>query len=120
MRAAEFEQVFALYNPDPADDPLGSGTAPGSTFTVDGLSPAAAGAVVGRIEFPVVDGLLRETCVDAELVMPRDLNLDGVVDSNSRAGDYAILPVRIVVEWASRTGRQGRRSLVTYAMFSPL
>lgn len=120
IRAEDFEQVFALYNADPADDPGGPGTAPGHTFAIDGLLPATAGGVVGRIDFPVVNGALRETFVDELLVMPRDLNCDGVVDGNDRALDYAILPVRVHVEWASKTGRHGKRSLDTYAMFSPL
>ncbi|MBK7875515.1 MAG: type II secretion system protein [Planctomycetes bacterium] len=120
MKAEDFEDVFALYNADPTDDPGGPGTAPGNTFSVEGLAPATTGAIVGRIDFPVVDGTLRETATDETLVMPRDLNGDGVIDAASRANDYLLLPVRVRIEWASATGRRGRRSLDTYAMFSPL
>ncbi|MBI5363196.1 MAG: type II secretion system protein [Planctomycetes bacterium] len=120
MRAEDFDKVFALYNADPTDDPGGPGTAPGNTFTIDGLLPSTTGGVVGRIDFPIVNGAPRETFVDEMLGLPRDLNCDGFVDGNSRALDYAILPFRVHVEWASKTGRQGKRSLDTYAMFSPL
>lgn len=60
MRNEDFEQVFALYNADPADDPAGPGTAPGHRFQVESLDPlpAAADGCVGEVELP------------AELVQP--------------------------------------------------
>lgn len=120
MKAADFRQVFALYDADPSNDPGGPGTAPGATFEVEGLQPSTTGGVVGRIEFPVSNGGLRETVVDEGLVMPRDLNGDGVVDSADHSGDYILLPVRLHLEWKSSTGRAGRRTFDVYAMFSPL
>lgn len=56
LRNAPFEDVFALYNDDPTDDPLGEGTAPGGSYAVEGLVPLD-GAPDGRvlwIEFPTV------------------------------------------------------------------
>ena len=44
MHNRPFEDVFALYNPDPADDPGGVGTAPGSRFAVVGLEPLPGSA----------------------------------------------------------------------------
>ena len=37
MRDNPFGDIFALYNPDPSDDPGGAGTAPGNLFEVTGL-----------------------------------------------------------------------------------
>ena len=56
MRNEDLEEVFALYNEDPFDDPGGPGTAPGSTFQVDALALATGGpAGIGEVIFPVVD-----------------------------------------------------------------
>ncbi len=54
MRNEDFEQVFALYNADPTDDPAGPGTAPGHRFPVESLDPlpAAADGCVGEVELP--------------------------------------------------------------------
>jgi prepilin-type N-terminal cleavage/methylation domain-containing protein len=120
MKATEFEQLFASFNADPNDDPGGVGTAPGATFAVPGLAPSAVGGSVGVIEFPTIGNQLREDVIDAALVMPRDLNGDGLVDGANHAADYAILPIRIRVTWSSRYGRAGVRTLDTYAMYSPL
>lgn len=120
MKAGEFRDIYALYNANPADDPGGPGTAPGCTFAIPGLAPATVGGSVGRIEFPTLGDELREDVIDAALVMPRDLNGDGLVDGANHAGDYAILPIRVRVQWASRYGRAGVRTLDTYAMYSPL
>ncbi len=37
MRDNPFHDIFALYNPDPSDDPDGAGSAPGNLFVVEGL-----------------------------------------------------------------------------------
>jgi prepilin-type N-terminal cleavage/methylation domain-containing protein len=105
LRSEPLEDVFALYNADPSDDPGGKGSAPGSHFTVDELS-ANEGATVstGTIAFPSVNGELREDFVDAELGMPRDLNGDRDIDADDHSGDYGILPVRIQIDWSGRTG----------------
>lgn len=102
----EFDRLFATYNATAADDPDGPGTAPGSAFAVPGLTPARddPDGFVGRIEMCEVDGALREDQDDATLGTPRDLDFDGVIDATDHAGDYLVLPVRIVVEWVSSAG----------------
>jgi hypothetical protein len=52
---------------------------------------------------------LREDVVDAGLGMPRDLNLDGVIDALDHSGDYRILPVRVLVEWTGMSGNRTHR-----------
>jgi len=107
LRSEPFEDVFALYNATPDDDPGGKGTAPGSQFTVAELS-AAEGALVsmGTIGFPSVNGALREDFIDPALGMPRDLNGDLAIDGGDHAGDYGILPIRIQINWSGRTGNR--------------
>ena len=101
MRIHELTEVFARFNADPADDPDGAGTAPGQNFQVEGLSPRAGDAdgMCGRIRFPG-DGIdLREDVNDGQLGMPRDLNLDGVVETVDVSDSYVILPVEVRIEW---------------------
>ena len=104
MRSQPFEQVWALYNADPTDDPGGVGTAPGADFAVAGLAPIPGDAdgFVGRVVFPEFDGELREDVVDDRLGMPRDLDLDGVVDGVDHADDFRVLPVLVRVEWRGK------------------
>ena len=102
IRSADPALVFALYNDDPNDDPAGVGTAPGSGFDVPGLSarPDDLDGRVGRVFFPVdAGGTLREDTLLSSLDMPRDLNLDGIIDANNRAADYALLPVGVALDW---------------------
>lgn len=133
LNAMEFSELYARFNETPDDDPAtplggllggggllsgltgGTGTeTPPYVFVVDGLEPAP-GAVDGNhglISFPSVpDGLggyeLREDVDMPELGMPRDLNLDGVVDGLDHSGDYRILPVMARVSWIS--GRRPRQ-----------
>lgn len=89
---------------------VGSPTAPGSTFVVEGLS-SVDGPVVGRIEFPEHEDetgqrRLYEGYSDEGLGMPygRDLDGDGTIAGFIGARDYRILPVRIIIEWQSHTG----------------
>jgi prepilin-type N-terminal cleavage/methylation domain-containing protein len=112
LRATPFGEIFATWDADPADDPGGPGSARGAGFAAFPLLPQAGDpdGLVGRVELPAVGGELREDVVDAELGMPRDLNLDGVIDAADHAGDYEILPFRVVLEW--RNAAQARR-LVT-------
>lgn len=106
----EFGELWATYNADPSDDPRGTGTAPGARFAVEGLKPIASrkDGLQGRIEFPTLTTSgrfeLREDMQDERLGMPRDLNGDGVIDTADHAGDYDVLPIRIVVEWQSARG----------------
>lgn len=118
MRNHPFEDVFALYNADPNDDPGGAGTAPGPNFAVPELAPTTAGGFVGSISFPTTAGVLREDTVDADLGMPRDLNADGVVDANSRADDYVLLPIRVRLTWVPRNARTGQRTFEMYTMYA--
>jgi hypothetical protein len=60
-RAAR-DQVVALFDADPANDPGGPGTAPGARFAVAGLAPVAMGQFVGAFEFPMLDGASPRTC----------------------------------------------------------
>ncbi len=119
MQTLPFGDVFQTYNADPADDPLGPGTAPGAGFDVRGLTVRTGDpdGRVGRILFPTETigagpaQALREDVVDPRLGMDeagRDLNGDGAVDGLDHAQDYAVLPLRIIVEW---TGAGGDRQL---------
>jgi len=104
MRATPAAERFATFNADPLDDPDGEGTAPGRFFAVEGLSlvEGDVDGFAGEVQFPVVDGVLREDSTDDRLGMPRDLNGDTLIDDQSRAHDYAILPVRVRVEYRMR------------------
>jgi len=111
LRSENFAEVFARYNSDPADDPGGPGTAPGSRFAVANLdeAPDSPDGFEGEVVFPIVvdpvAGLqLREDQVDRALGLPRDLSGDCVVDDQDHSTDYFVLPVRITVRWKGRTG----------------
>ena len=120
MRNRPFDEVYALYNADPADDPGGAGTAPGNRFTVPGLAPLVADGFVGEVQFPEIGGELREDVADDMFGMPRDLNGDELVDGGDHSADRIILPLRIRIEWATRSGKGGRRSFAMYTMFADL
>jgi len=119
MHSRPFQELFALYNPNPDDDPDGPGTAPGRHFAVDGLDPTAGDAdgFVGRVILPVQSGKLRESVEMEELSMPRDLNGDLKIDDQNHAGDYIVLPVTVRVEWK---GRGGDRSFEMSTMLANL
>lgn len=108
LRAAPFIDVFALYDSNAANDPLGPGTAPGPTFAVPGLEPIVepGGAVrpIGRIILPETRGQLREDADEPDLGLPRDLNGDLIVDSLDHVGDYLLLPAIVRIEWSGRHG----------------
>jgi len=112
LQGVTFSQIFAAYNDDAADDVGLTVPASGAGFEVAGLTPqfGDADGMSGRISFPVEDGgpagVLREDLVDARFGMPRDLNLDGVIDAADHSDDYVLLPVRVQVEWRSPTGNQ--------------
>jgi hypothetical protein len=101
MRGEAFEQLFARYDANPADDPGGAGSAPGKDFAITGLAPAAGDAdgMCGEILFPTIRSALREDVDDAALSMPRDLNGDGAIDAADHKGDYRILPVHLRATW---------------------
>ncbi len=120
IRAQPIDQVLALYDADPANDPDGAGTAPGATFAVEGLTPSAGGAAVGRIEFPLVDGRLAEDLVDDMFGFPRDINGDGAIDALDHRADWVLLPVRVRVEWTPRGGAGSTREFEIYTMLPRL
>lgn len=99
--------VFSTFNTVTTDDPYGAATAPGSIFSIQ-MKPAAiqVSGMTGTIIFPENLGELREDMKDPNLGMPRDLNGDGVIDSDNHAKDYLLLPVRIRVEWRGMTGER--------------
>lgn len=114
LSSETFEELFARYNSDPADDPIFAGSGPGPNFAVDGLDAQAGDAdgLPGRVLLPESAGaLLLETLVDSSFGMPRDLDGSGGVDAADHADDYILLPVRVRIEW---TGKSGDR-FVEYA-----
>lgn len=106
VKSTPFREVFATFNANPADDPGGAGTAPGAAFTARSLRPIPGDAdgLVGEIIFPTVAGALREDVVDPRISMPRDLDLDGVIDAVDHAADYAVLPFVVRVAWRGPMG----------------
>jgi len=111
IKAQPFDEVFRLYNDDPEDDPGGAGTADGGHFAVAGLDARAddADGFVGRVLLPLDDAapeVLRENLFSVPLGTPRDLDLDGVIDGLDHAGDYALLPVVVRIDWRGAAGRR--------------
>jgi len=106
MHKADFGQLFALYNHEPADDPQGESTAPGPHFEVPGLTARAGDSdgFVGEIVFSTPAPPLLENAQDSRLGLPRDLDGDHVVDGEDHSTDYIVLPVSLRLEWASRAG----------------
>tara|TARA_R110002072_G_scaffold65778_19_gene162322 strand:+ start:3860 stop:4384 length:525 start_codon:yes stop_codon:yes gene_type:complete len=119
MRAHPFSDLHALYNDDPADDPGGAGTAPGSGFVAVGLDPITddADGLVGRILLPSMGATMFEHLEVADLGMPRDLDGDLQIDRDDHAQDYMILPVKVFIEWE---GGSGRRVFEMSTMFSEM
>lgn len=105
MQDAEFSDLLALYNADPSDDPVGV-SAPGASFTVEGLTPAMddTDGIVGAVEFPLTGVKLLEDAEIPEFGLPRDLDGSGDIDDVDHASDYALLPVRITVRWRTDGG----------------
>jgi len=124
MRNEELEDIFALYNADPLDDPAGPGTAPGWRFDIEGFDPieASPDQMVGTISFPTITPVggvaqLREDTVDEDLGMPRDLSGDSIIDDKDHALDYVILPIKVEVDWL---GRYGARHVEFFTMFAEI
>jgi hypothetical protein len=119
LRSVPHRDRFARFNADPTDDPDGAGTSPGCFFSVDGLQPIEGDADgwVGEYLFPTTEGKLREDGFDEQLGIPRDLNGDTLIDELDHAGDYAILPVAVRIQWAGITGP---RSMTLYTMLVDL
>ena len=65
--------------------------------------------MAGRIVMPAlvgVPGELREDLNDADLGLPRDLSGDGIWDADDHSVDYQLLPVRVLIEWKSKSGNR--------------
>lgn len=109
LRSVPLADVFVLYNAFPGDDPMGPGTAPGSTFAIPGLDPVDGAVAVGSILFPTPAGrpdVLRENLDAPEFAMPLDLDGDGAISGGNVADAYVQLPVRIQVRWTGTYGDQ--------------
>lgn len=107
LQAAEFENVFELYDSDPGNDPDGPGTGPGNSFEVTGLDTLVddADGAAGEIVFPEgAPGVLREDIQLPVLGMPRDLNGDGGTDGLDHSDDFQMLPVLVRVAWRGSSG----------------
>jgi prepilin-type N-terminal cleavage/methylation domain-containing protein len=111
LRATAFDDVYSLYNRNPADDPGAAGTAPGARFDVPGLDhlPDVGDELEGEVVFPELEDppgtfALREDVTDAALGLPRDLSGDNRVDAVDHSGSYLLLPVEVRIRWRSPNG----------------
>lgn len=110
IQAANFRNVFALYNATDADDPVGVAI-PGSGFDVPGLDalPDDPDGRVGEVVMPwdpAAHAVLRENIEVSGLGSVRDLNADGVIDGADHAADYELLPILVRLEWRGAAGPQ--------------
>lgn len=117
IRSNAFQYIFRRFNTVGTDDVAGANTDPGSGFAIPGLDPVPGeDAFVGEIVFPVdtdAPGMLREDVTDSSMAMPRDLNLDGVIDGADHAADYALIPVLVRARWRGVAG-PAQVSLLTF------
>lgn len=108
MRALPPQDIFALFNDDPSDDPYGVATGPGPFFDVEGLDglldELGARQPVGRVLLPGQGAVLDETFVQPQFGLPRDLDGNLAVESGDCSSRYILLPVVVRVEWLSRLG----------------
>jgi type II secretory pathway component PulJ len=103
-------EVFAVFGGGPM--PAEEETATQEETATETLPPPPSseilesGNLTARIVFPTggTKGVLREDIKDPSLGMPRDLNGDGVIDSENHATDYRILPVKVEVTWNGVNG----------------
>ena len=124
MMLAEIQSLgaaaaYATYNEDPGDDLGGPGTAPGSGFEVENMTPVEGDpdGLAGEVIFPASwngpELELREDTADPAFNMPRDLNGDGDVDEEDHSEDFVILPVRVRIRWTGASGpRSAERSML--------
>ena len=113
IQAVPFDEAFARFNGTTLDDPAGE-VSPGDSFDVPGLTPQAGDADgrVGELLFPGDNVALLEDAVDAELGMPRDLELNSAapfITPGDKSDTYRVLPLRVRVRWR---GALGDRELV--------
>jgi hypothetical protein len=100
-----YGRLWAKVDPQLVD---AGATWPISDFYDDLEVPAMLGEVRVRLEVPAATpagaaegtpAILREDAPLPRFGLPYDLNGDGVVDNQSRAGDYRALPVVINLHW---------------------
>ena len=124
LESRPFEEIYARFNGNPADDPDGAGTARGSQFT---LQPGHAAAFLDTgTPAPAAPerGISRTTVFDVEITFPEDENgllseevvapmwgsqswdIDGngEVSVGDRSADYKLLPVGVRVTWTDPDG----------------
>ena len=119
LESVPFEEVFTRFNNNPDDDPFGSGTAEGGKFYFvygdnDDMKPVidprfANGLVFEvTITFPVdTDGKLIEGEEPLANGLPKDLDNSGAVENSADVADsYAVLPMRVEVEWPGQSKTQ--------------
>jgi hypothetical protein len=130
LRNEDFRQLVPLFDPDPFNDPLGPGTAPGNSFAVAGLVPTDddPDGRVGEIRMPLSDEAppgalvpewqMREDLEDKLLGLPRDLDGDGAVDAEDHSEDFRILPVLVVARWKGQFGPRTLRMFTLITEYS--
>lgn len=108
IRALPQQDVFALFNGEPGDDPYGAGTGPGRHFEVPSLNPIVddkgVPRPVGTVLLPGTGSELIETATQPEFGLPRDLDGNLIVSGGNVANRYIVLPLIVRVEWESRLG----------------
>jgi prepilin-type N-terminal cleavage/methylation domain-containing protein len=129
LRNEDLGALALAYDPDPLNDPMGPGTAPGSSFDIPGLRPVEGDpdGRVGEILLPLIDAApagsvlpqwqVREDAVLPELGMPRDLNGDDRIDDLDHTGDYRILPVLVRARWQGQFGPRTLRVFTSFTEF---
>jgi len=103
------QQVFAICNTDQSDDLDGYTSADYLGVAPHTLTDRHGAALSIAITFPTADGapgVVREDLDLPALGLPRDLNADGVIDSNDHSGDFVLLPVALTLDWESSAGPQ--------------
>lgn len=116
MRSNAFQYVFRRFNTTGADDVAGANTDPGATFAIEGLEAVDGGGFAGEIEFPVdatAPGELREDLNLPTMGLPRDLDMDGVIDATDHSADAVIIPVIVRARWRGAAG-PAMVEIVTY------
>lgn len=102
MRSQDFDLLFALFNDDPKDDPVGI-AAPGSRFTRQNFYRAFGTATqkYGTVNTQGVGNNVADMeSVEAVISFPsRDLDGDGAVDVQDLTAGYELLPVMVQINW---------------------
>lgn len=104
----QFNQIYSLYKPGGANYPT-------AQYLREhlGLNPPSSGSQL-TIQFPEKNGTLNESVTDTDLGMPKDLDWSGDVEDKDVSGTYKILPVKIIVRWASKGGADSQIQICTY------